>query len=114
MWPIYGVARTTVCIILSLEKHARSSQRHRRLLFGYRRLRNGLKRAAVVRLTIGSKGGWPGYDVVLMFKVLILQTLYTLSDDATVHVLSGDRTGRRRSRRQRRFGLIANISPKPA
>ncbi len=31
----------------------------------------------------GSKGGRPSYDAVLMFKVLILQTLYTLSDDAT-------------------------------
>jgi IS5 family transposase len=31
----------------------------------------------------GSKGGRPPYDAVLMFRVLILQTLYTLSDDAT-------------------------------
>jgi transposase, IS5 family len=31
----------------------------------------------------GAKGGRPPYDAVLMFKVLILQTLYTLSDDAT-------------------------------
>ncbi len=31
----------------------------------------------------GSKGGRPPYDAVFMFKVLILQTLYTLSDDAT-------------------------------
>jgi hypothetical protein len=29
-----------------------------------------------------SKGGRPPYDAVLMFKVLVLQTLYTLSDDA--------------------------------
>ena len=29
------------------------------------------------------KGGRPPYDPVLMFKILILQTLYTLSDDAT-------------------------------
>lgn len=28
-----------------------------------------------------SKGGRPPYDAVLMFKVLVLQTLYTLSDD---------------------------------
>ena len=30
-----------------------------------------------------SKGGRPPYDPVLMFKVLVLQTLYTLSDDQT-------------------------------
>ena len=29
----------------------------------------------------GSKGGRPLYDAVLMFKVLILQSLYNLSDD---------------------------------
>ena len=29
----------------------------------------------------GSKGGRPPYDCVLMFKILILQSLYTLSDD---------------------------------
>jgi Transposase domain (DUF772) len=29
------------------------------------------------------KGGRPPYDAVLMFKVLVLQTLYTLSDDQT-------------------------------
>src|ERR671916_844581 len=29
------------------------------------------------------KGGRPPYDPVLMFQVLVLQTLYTLSDDAT-------------------------------
>src|SRR3954453_16645868 len=31
----------------------------------------------------GSRGGRPPYDPVLMFKVLVFQTLYTLSDDAT-------------------------------
>jgi transposase len=30
-----------------------------------------------------SKGGRPPYDPVLMFRVLVLQTLYTLSDDQT-------------------------------
>ena len=34
-----------------------------------------------------SKGGRPPYDAVLMFRVLILQTLYTLSDDATEYQL---------------------------
>ena len=31
----------------------------------------------------GAKGGRPAYDPMLMFKILVLQTLYTLSDDAT-------------------------------
>jgi transposase, IS5 family len=34
-----------------------------------------------------AKGGRPPYDSVLMFKVLVLQTLYTLSDDATEYQL---------------------------
>ena len=34
-----------------------------------------------------SKGGRPPYDAVLMFRVLVLQTLYTLSDDATEYQL---------------------------
>lgn len=29
----------------------------------------------------GAKGGRPPYDAVMMFKVLILQALYNLSDD---------------------------------
>jgi IS5 family transposase len=33
------------------------------------------------------KGGRPPYDPVLMFKVLVLQTLYTLSDDQTEYQL---------------------------
>src|SRR5487761_2028701 len=39
------------------------------------RLENALKRSD------GSKGGRPPYDPVLMFKVLVLQALYNLSDD---------------------------------
>jgi IS5 family transposase len=31
----------------------------------------------------GSKGGRPAYDAVLMFKILILQSLYNLSDEQT-------------------------------
>src|SRR5919106_556303 len=31
----------------------------------------------------GCRGGRPPYDAVVMFKVLVLQTLYTLSDDQT-------------------------------
>ena len=34
-----------------------------------------------------SRGGRPAYDAVLMFRVLILQTLYTLSDDQTEYQL---------------------------
>ena len=30
-----------------------------------------------------ARGGRPPYDPVLMFKVFVLQTLYTLSDDQT-------------------------------
>ena len=37
---------------------------------------------AALRRSDGSKGGRPAYDPVLMFKILVLQTLYTLSDDA--------------------------------
>ena len=39
--------------------------------------------AAALKRSDGAKGGRPPYDAVLMFKVLILQTLHTLSDDAT-------------------------------
>ena len=34
-----------------------------------------------------AKGGRPPYDAVMMFKVLVLQTLYTLSDDQTEYQL---------------------------
>ena len=33
------------------------------------------------------KGGRPPYDAVMMFKILVLQTLYTLSDDQTEYQL---------------------------
>src|SRR5512134_312075 len=42
--------------------------------------------AALVR-SDRAKGGRPPYDAVVMFKVLVLQTLYTLSDDATEYQL---------------------------
>lgn len=42
---------------------------------------------AALRRSDRSKGGRPPYDPVLMFKVLVLQTLYTLSDDQTEHQL---------------------------
>ena len=41
------------------------------------------KLATALKQSDGSKGGRPPYDAVLMFKILVLQTLYTLSDDAT-------------------------------
>jgi IS5 family transposase len=34
-----------------------------------------------------SKGGQPPYEAVLMFKVLVVETLYTLSDDQTEYQL---------------------------
>jgi len=34
-----------------------------------------------------AKGGRPPYDAVLMFKVLVLQSLHTLSDDQTEYQL---------------------------
>jgi IS5 family transposase len=34
-----------------------------------------------------AKGGRPPYDAVLMFKILVLQTLYTLADDQTEYQL---------------------------
>ena len=34
-----------------------------------------------------ARSGRPPYDAVLMFKVLVLQTLYPLSDDATEYQL---------------------------
>jgi IS5 family transposase len=38
--------------------------------------------AALERST-RARGGRPPYDAMLMFKILVLQTLYTLSDDQT-------------------------------
>jgi transposase len=34
-----------------------------------------------------ARGGRPPYDPVLMFKLLVLQTLYTLSDEQTEYQL---------------------------
>ena len=39
--------------------------------------------SAALKRSDGAKGGRPPYDPVLMFKILVLQTLYTLSDEAT-------------------------------
>ena len=37
--------------------------------------------AKALKRSDGAKGGRPPYDPVLMFKVLVLQALYNLSDD---------------------------------
>ena len=42
-----------------------------------------LKLVTALKRSDGSKGGRPPHDLVLMFKILVLQTLYTLSNDAT-------------------------------
>ena len=42
---------------------------------------------AALRRSDRGKGGRPPYDAVLMFKVLVLQTLYTLSDEQTEYQL---------------------------
>ncbi len=39
--------------------------------------------AAALRRSPRRKGGRPPFDPVLMFKILLLQALYSLSDDAT-------------------------------
>jgi transposase, IS5 family len=36
---------------------------------------------AALRRAGGSRGGRPPYDAGLMFRILVLQTLYTLSND---------------------------------
>jgi len=42
---------------------------------------------ALVKDTEKSKGGRPAYDVVLMFKILILQRYYSVSDDAMEYAI---------------------------
>ena len=37
--------------------------------------------AKALKRSDGAKGGRPPYDPVLMFKILVLQALYNLSDD---------------------------------
>ena len=37
-----------------------------------------------VKRSDGCKGGRPPYDLVLMFKILVLQALYTLSANSTI------------------------------
>jgi IS5 family transposase len=42
---------------------------------------------ALIKQTDKSKGGRPPYDVVLMFKILILQKYYSVSDDAIEYAI---------------------------
>jgi len=42
---------------------------------------------ALVKDVEKSKGGRPAYDVVLMFKILILQRYYNVSDDAMEYAI---------------------------
>ena len=51
-----------------------------------------------------TRGGRPPYDAVLMFKVLLLKTLYTLSDDQTEYQTRGPR-------RQDRLALSRAADP---
>ena len=53
--------------------------------------RNILKKAVVRKETTG-KGGRPPYDVVMMFKILVLQRLYNLSDDQTEYQINDRRS----------------------
>ena len=41
----------------------------------------------VIRKCNSEKGGRPGFDVVLMMKILVLQSIYNLSDDATEYLI---------------------------
>ncbi len=45
--------------------------------------RKELELLTEIKIRDEKKGGRPAYDVVLMFKVLIIQHLYNLSDDMT-------------------------------
>ena len=47
---------------------------------------------AVVRKETTNKGGRPPYDVVMMFKILVLQRLYNLSDDQTEYQINDRRS----------------------
>lgn len=42
---------------------------------------------ALVKSTDKSKGGRPPYDIVLMFKILVLQRYYNVSDDAVEYAI---------------------------
>ena len=56
-----------------------------RAVIDFERLRPDLE--ATLARGDRSRGGRPPYDAVLMFRILVLQTLYTLSDDQTEYQL---------------------------
>ena len=58
-----------------------------------------------------SEGGRPPYDAVLMFKVLVLQTLYMLSDDATEYQLKDRLSFMRFCRLARNLVVEVQCSP---
>ena len=39
--------------------------------------------SAALRRSARGKGDWPPFDPVLMFKIQVLQALYSLADEAT-------------------------------
>jgi hypothetical protein len=41
---------------------------------------------AALRRSVRGKGGRPPFDPVLMFKILVLQALYSLSDEAEFQI----------------------------
>ena len=57
----------------------------------WEKFRNILKEA-VVRKETTSKGGRSAYDEVMMFKILVLQRLYNLSDDQTEYQINDRRS----------------------
>ena len=44
--------------------------------------------AKALKRSDGAKGGRPAYDPILMFKILVLQALYNLSDDQAEYVIN--------------------------
>jgi hypothetical protein len=44
---------------------------------------------AALRRSVRGKGGRPPFDPVMMFKILVLQALYSLSDEATEFTFGG-------------------------
>ena len=62
-------------------------------VINWEKFRNILKEA-VVRKETRCKGGRPPYDEVMMFKILVLQRLYNLSDDQTEYQINDRRSFR--------------------
>jgi len=54
-------------------------------LVDFKIFRSDLERA--VPRSDGSKGGWPAFDRLLMFKILLLQTVHGLSDERCEYLI---------------------------